>query len=243
MFSAAIAPVLLMGPSMIAVWHAASRDADFQVLERRSGTEVLRAFVMAIPALFLPVICIDGLLLAIFAPYGAAVIAVVSSAFVGTGVAPGSRPGVILLLEKAFTGLTAPPPFHRRVGEQDAARLRPVPRRGSSAAPAEGWGARFPGRPDGAGMTDAGVQSRMISVPRRRRMQPPRTPHRRAEGRDGAIGALRRFEACRPQVIQASLPTAMQSRQFALQRTGNMIAVTDGTGRSRTSPRLPGMGG
>lgn len=86
LFMAAIVPGMLLGGVLVIIWYFISRRADYARLEKKSGAELRRAFVRAIPALFLPVVVIGGLRIGMFTPTEAAVIAVVYSTLVGAFV-------------------------------------------------------------------------------------------------------------------------------------------------------------
>ncbi|RSL33963.1 TRAP transporter large permease [Salibacterium salarium] len=77
LFMAGIVPGLMLAGGLMIAWFLVSRKGDFEVIEKATGKERIRAFFQAIWALFLPIIIIVGLRGGIFTPTEAAVVACV----------------------------------------------------------------------------------------------------------------------------------------------------------------------
>lgn len=77
LFLGGIAPGLMMGAALMAVWWWLMRDEDLETVEKASGAERLTALREGIWALFLPIIIIGGIRFGIFTPTEAAVVAAV----------------------------------------------------------------------------------------------------------------------------------------------------------------------
>lgn len=77
LFMAGIAPGLMMGMTLMAVWSLTIRDEQIETLPRASGAERLAALKDGFWALLLPVIIIGGIRSGAFTPTEAAVVAAV----------------------------------------------------------------------------------------------------------------------------------------------------------------------
>ena len=77
LFMAGIAPGLMMGLTLMAVWSLTIRDEQIETLPRASGAERLAALKDGFWALLLPVIIIGGIRSGAFSPTEAAVVAAV----------------------------------------------------------------------------------------------------------------------------------------------------------------------
>ncbi len=83
LFFAGIVPGILMGISILTAWYLVTRRDKFKTQPKRSGKEVMEAFVSGIPALVLPVLIVGGLRLGFFTPTEAAAFAAVYALLVG----------------------------------------------------------------------------------------------------------------------------------------------------------------
>ncbi|MEI2415905.1 TRAP transporter large permease subunit [Orrella sp. JC864] len=104
LFMAGIAPGIMMGLSLVAVWLFMVRKSDIQPLPRQSASQRLRATGRALWALGMPVIILGGIRMGVVTPTEAAVVAAVYAWFVGTFIYRELRPadlyGVVLRAAK-----------------------------------------------------------------------------------------------------------------------------------------------
>jgi TRAP-type transport system large permease protein len=77
LFMAGIAPGLMMGLTLMAVWSFIMRNEQIETLPKATGAERMKALKQGIWALFLPIIIIGGIRSGAFTPTEAAVVAVV----------------------------------------------------------------------------------------------------------------------------------------------------------------------
>ncbi|MFT3962944.1 TRAP transporter large permease subunit [Propionivibrio sp.] len=77
LFFAGIAPGFMMAAALVATWWWLARREAFELPEKKSMAEIVRAIVDAIWAFFLPVIIFVGLKMGVFTPTEAGVIAAV----------------------------------------------------------------------------------------------------------------------------------------------------------------------
>jgi len=84
LFMAGIAPGLMMGLTLMAVWSFIMRNEQIDTLPKASGQERMMALKDGIWALLLPVIIIGGIRSGAFTPTEAAVVAAVYAIFVST---------------------------------------------------------------------------------------------------------------------------------------------------------------
>jgi TRAP-type transport system large permease protein len=77
LFMAGIAPGLMMGLTLMAVWSFIMRNEQIETLPKATGAERMKALKQGIWALFLPIIIIGGIRSGAFTPTEAAVVAAV----------------------------------------------------------------------------------------------------------------------------------------------------------------------
>ena len=83
LFIGGIIPGLLMGLSLMVMIYFFAKRRNYPKEKREPFLQMIRAFIIAFPALMTPVIIIGGILSGVFSPTEAAVVAVVYSAILG----------------------------------------------------------------------------------------------------------------------------------------------------------------
>jgi tripartite ATP-independent transporter DctM subunit len=84
LFLGGIAPGLMMGVTLVALWAILMRNEDLEVLPKASGAQKWAAFRDGFWALLLPVIIIGGIRFGVFTPTEAAVVAAVYAIVIST---------------------------------------------------------------------------------------------------------------------------------------------------------------
>ncbi|TCT31727.1 TRAP transporter large permease subunit [Martelella mediterranea] len=86
LFLAGIAPGVMMGATLAAVWWWQARTAEIETMEKAKPAEIMQSLRQGIWALFLPVIIIGGFRSGIFTPTEAGVVAAVYALFISVVV-------------------------------------------------------------------------------------------------------------------------------------------------------------